>query len=132
MTDYIVYKENGEIVKTGFCDPSTFELQAGENEYVMQGTADDAIHMIVDGQIVEKPEPEPLTNQELQQLFQKKLRAQRNYLLEVTDWTQVNDIPFSDAKKLEWQNYRQQLRDLPSQYQSTTDIDDVVYPTMPE
>ena len=30
----------------------------------------------------------------------------------VTNWTQGADSPLSDAKKLEWQTYRQTLRDI--------------------
>ena len=53
------------------------------------------------------------------------------YLTE-SDWTQVNDSPLLDAKKAEWATYRQELRDLPSSHQSTTNFDDVVFPTQPD
>jgi len=41
-----------------------------------------------------------------------KHRAERNTKLKATDWTQGADSPLSDAKKLEWQTYRQALRDV--------------------
>jgi len=41
-----------------------------------------------------------------------KHRAQRNTKLSATDWTVGVDSPFNDAKKLEWQTYRQALRDI--------------------
>jgi hypothetical protein len=44
----------------------------------------------------------------------KALRGLRNYLLTASDWTQIIDSPLSDAKRQEWAEYRQSLRDLPS------------------
>ena len=61
-----------------------------------------------------------------------KVRMQRDILLATTDYTHLADSPLSHEKKLEWALYRQALRDLPSQYQDETDIDNVVYPTPPE
>lgn len=56
------------------------------------------------------------------------LRNQRNAKLLECDWTQVADAPVNAA---EWAAYRQQLRDLPSQYQTETDFANVVWPTPP-
>jgi hypothetical protein len=63
---------------------------------------------------------------------QGEIREQREYLLYRSDWTQASDAPLTDAKKAEWSTYRQALRDLPSQYTTETNIDNVVYPTRPE
>jgi len=41
-------------------------------------------------------------------------RSQRNILLTETDWTQLSDSPLASDKKTEWANYRQALRDLPT------------------
>ena len=60
------------------------------------------------------------------------LRLNRDALLTASDWTQVNDSPLTDAKKAEWATYRQALRDLPSSHESTTNINDVVFPTQPD
>lgn len=60
------------------------------------------------------------------------LRLKRDALLTESDWTQVNDSPLTDAKKAEWATYRQTLRDLPSQYTDSDNIDDVVFPTQPD
>lgn len=43
------------------------------------------------------------------------VRADRDARLAACDWTQVDDTPIGNAKKLAWANYRQSLRDLPSQ-----------------
>ena len=40
------------------------------------------------------------------------LRIHRNWLLKESDWTQFNDSPLSDSKKVEWATYRQSLRDI--------------------
>lgn len=61
-----------------------------------------------------------------------KVRMQRDILLAQTDYTILADSPLSDIKKVEWATYRQALRDLPSQYATETNIDNVVYPTRPE
>lgn len=45
----------------------------------------------------------------------KSVRADRDRRLAESDWTQVADVPFSEAKKAEWAAYRQALRDVPTQ-----------------
>ena len=63
------------------------------------------------------------------------LREQRNSLLNLTDWTQNDDVP--TETKTKWQTYRQQLRDLPAtaspKLNSEYDLDDtsVTWPTEP-
>jgi hypothetical protein len=44
-----------------------------------------------------------------------QVRAERDGLLLVSDWTQVADAPLSSEKKTEWATYRQSLRDITSQ-----------------
>ncbi|MBR1777610.1 MAG: phage tail assembly chaperone [Alphaproteobacteria bacterium] len=43
----------------------------------------------------------------------EKIRKKRNYLLAVSDWTQIPDSSIDCKEK--WQKYRQCLRDLPAQ-----------------
>lgn len=45
----------------------------------------------------------------------QQVRAERDPLLSACDWTQLLDAPCSDAKVLEWRQYRQALRDITSQ-----------------
>ena len=54
-------------------------------------------------------------------------RQKRNDLLAASDWTQANDSPLSNDKKIEWASYRTALRDLPS----SSDWPDVTFPTEP-
>lgn len=45
----------------------------------------------------------------------QQVRQQRNSLLTSCDWTQLGDSPLSSAIKLQWQGYRQALRDITTQ-----------------
>jgi len=60
-----------------------------------------------------------------------ELRAQRDYLLSSSDWTQIADSPFDATKKNEWRVYRQALRDLPSAYVTEQDFTNIVWPEKP-
>jgi hypothetical protein len=54
-----------------------------------------------------------------------QVRAQRNQLLQQSDWTQLPDVPI--ATKEAWAVYRQQLRDVTDQ----PDPFNIVWPTAP-
>lgn len=41
-----------------------------------------------------------------------EVRETRNLLLYQSDWTQFQDSPIIDSKLIEWQTYRQQLREI--------------------
>ena len=49
----------------------------------------------------------------------------------IIDWTQIPDSPLTDAKKAEWTEYRQALRDVPSNNSGSTEVDQVIWPTQP-
>jgi len=46
-----------------------------------------------------------------------------------SDWTQIQDVALTEAKKTEWIVYRQALRDIPENY---TNPDEVIFPDEPE
>ena len=52
-----------------------------------------------------EPIPEPI------EYALRHIRIRRRYLLNQCDWTQANDSPLSEEKKIEWANYRQTLRE---------------------
>ena len=56
--NYIVYDKDGNILKTGICPQDMVQLQAGTDEFVMEGAANDIEHRIVKGKIVRKSEAE--------------------------------------------------------------------------
>jgi hypothetical protein len=66
------------------------------------------------------PEPEPLT--------WDTIRAQRNFLLAQSDWTQLADAPLTAEQKNAWTVYRQALRDVPSSFSTP---EEVVWPAIP-
>lgn len=59
--NYIVFNSIGEILRTGMCADSDFELQAQETEYVIEGTANDLIHRINMATFEVEDKPELLT-----------------------------------------------------------------------
>ena len=56
------------------------------------------------------------------------IRNFRNKDLASSDWTILDDSPLASSKKLEWQVYRQKLRDIPK---DNDDPDDINWPTQP-
>jgi hypothetical protein len=76
--------------------------------------------------------PSPIPKEEIESKVlvksEENLRQTRNGLLSESDWTQIPDAPLTEAQKTEWQTYRQQLRDLPS---NTEDPRNVTWPTKP-
>jgi len=52
-----------------------------------------------------------------------ELRDKRNNLLRLTDWTSLPDVNLTDEQRTNWREYRQSLRDFPSQVSDPTDPD---------
>ena len=132
MKSFIVYKSDGKIVRTGSCVDSDFDMQAGEDEFVIEGIADDTLSIISDGKIVNAPEADATNTDDLIHQTQKESRANRNARLQKSDWTQFPDSPLTTEKKAEWMTYRQALRDVPSNNANVTSLDDIIWPTKPE
>ena len=61
----------------------------------------------------------------------EEIRQERDSLLFQCDWTQLSDTPLTNEKKVEWGTYRQQLRDVPIDNSSATDLGQVAWPTPP-
>jgi len=122
MNSYTIYKtDTGEIIGTTTSDITIDQVSLNDGESAIEGNYSGLEYKIENNQAV--PRTEPIT---------ELIRQKRNDLLIASDWTQVNDSPLSDTKKAEWATYRQKLRDLPSSHQSTTNFDDVVFPTQPD
>lgn len=129
MINYIVYSSLGEILRTGICSNNDFSIQAGDGEFVMEGTADPRYQKVQDGVVVSKSQSD-IDSFNIK-ITQDNLRYIRNNMLLQTDWTQMPDAPLSSEQKQQWATYRQQLRDLPSLYSTETNIDNVVFPEKP-
>jgi hypothetical protein len=74
------------------------------------------------------PVPEPIPEPEPEPLTWDIIRAERNFLLSQSDWTQLADAPLNPEQKQDWTVYRQALRDVPS---SASSPEEVVWPTAP-
>jgi hypothetical protein len=53
MKSFIVCNQEGKILRTGYCPNSMLEIQAGENEIVIEGVADDSKHYIKNKKVAE-------------------------------------------------------------------------------
>jgi hypothetical protein len=86
---------------------------------------------VIEGiEVVQYEQVREKTQQELEQetnQMWENIRVQRNELLLESDWTQLSDSPLSEEKKIEWQTYRQELRDITSQQ----DPFNIIWPTKP-
>lgn len=126
MKFFTVYNSSGKILRSGSCQDSVYEMQAGPEENILEGAYSDTEFFVVDGVIRKIPErpkedwifdfstgewvqPE-FTAIDRQEAF-TQLRDARDELLKRSDWTQVPDAPVDHTA---WATYRQELRDLPS------------------
>ena len=122
MNSYTIYKtDTGEIIGTTTSDITINEVLLNDNESAIEGNYSGLEYKILDNEAVLRTEP-----------ITDLIRNIRNDMLSASDWTQTIDCPLSNAKKAEWATYRQELRDLPSLHESTTNINDVVFPTQPD
>lgn len=60
-----------------------------------------------------------------------EIRGDRNRRLYECDWTQLDDCKLSLTKKGEWTEYRQALREVPTNNSGVTHADNVVWPDQP-
>ena len=122
MNTFTVYDlTTGEIDHSTTTVAEINEVGLQEGQGIIEGSYQANEYIVVDGEAVVRTDN-----------ILEILRLKRDALLTESDWTQVNDSPLSDTKKAEWATYRQELRDLPSSHQSTTNFDDVVFPTQPD
>jgi len=122
MNTFTVYDlTTGEIDHSTTTVAEINEVGLQEGQGIIEGSYQANEYIVVNGEAVIRTDN-----------ILEILRLKRDALLTESDWTQVNDSPLSDTKKAEWSTYRQELRDLPSSYQSTTNFDDVVFPTQPD
>lgn len=57
-----------------------------------------------------------------------QIRSRRDQLLSKSDWTRLDDVNLNEQQKSDWQEYRQNLRDIPNAYSK---VEDIVWPTEP-
>ena len=78
------------------------------------------------------PTDEQLASEKIEQdaALGNEHRSLRNALLAASDWTQANDSPLANDKKIEWATYRTALRDL-SSHANWPFLLDTDWPTKP-
>lgn len=122
---FTVYNSSGNITKTYMGTLENLTLNLESNESYIEGEYFDEEYKIVDGEAVLKTEEEKLLPIEEVWI---NLRDTRDILLQSSDWTQVSDVPLTDEQKQAWANYRNALRQLPS---NTADPRNPTWPTKP-
>ena len=108
--DYSIYNADGSFLKNVTCSSESLTAMIPEGGYSVEGKQS-ILSTCVDG-ILLTPTETQINNLNTENAS-ADLRFQRDKLLIKSDWTQLPDSPLSDAKKLEWATYRQQLRDIP-------------------
>lgn len=148
MTSAIFYDDLGKVISIRGGSRASCELSLVQNPQMTGLVTDEEVtldsHYVMAGRIHEMPpkpsnahvfeyrtklwvyDPAPAHNETM-----FAVRVQRNSALTSSDWTQMPDTPLSTEQQVAWQNYRQQLRDLPSNYPDATSIDDITFPTPP-
>ena len=123
MKHYIIYDNNGDILRKGTCQDSDFDIQAKNEENIIEGECfDDVNYKVINGELVYSPK------QKSDDELLKDIRKQRNAILSQTDWTQMPDSPLTDTQKAQYKAYRQALRDLPLKYATMNNINEVIFP----
>jgi hypothetical protein len=123
VKNFVVYEEGGTILRSGVCAEADFVIQAQDGEFILEGVADDATQMVVDGSVVDKE------HVETDELKETNARLERDALLRESDWTQVLDAPLTDDQKTQYRTYRQALRDI-TLHQNWPDLADEDWPTL--
>lgn len=125
MKHFVIYLENGQIIRSGVCQDETFDLQANEGEFILE-TEYDSNQYVKDGQLVAMPaQPSPdyvfdySTKNWVIDVFAatQKAYAKRNELLN-TYIDRINPIWWASMTPEQQQthiNYRQHLLDIPAQ-----------------
>ena len=95
------------------------------------GIPDGSLHQITEEEVIEIQTYRIKTELEIEIELNSKwsqIRFQRNKLLLECDWTQLVDTQLTSEKKIEWQTYRQLLRDVTLQ----SDPYNIIWPDEPE
>jgi len=121
MNIFTIYNlETGEIEYSTTTIAEIDEVGLLDGQGIIEGSFQPNEYKVINGEAV-------IRNDNVLEI----LRLKRDALLKESDWTLMPDSPLSDAKKTEWATYRQSLRDLPSNNNDITSIDDVVFPSKP-
>lgn len=124
----LIVRRNTFEVVNGEYDVSWFNVEDGEEKLILNEPISESYERIA-LPLTDPPEfliAEPLIPDNL-----ADLRVERDILLKESDWTQLPDSPLSAEKKAEWAAYRQALRDLPLNSDTSLQYKDIQFPTPP-
>lgn len=139
MKHFVVYSGNGRIIRFGLCQDETFDMQAGEGEFILEAESV-GNQYIQNGELVDMP-PQPSldyvfdydTKQWTPDIFAatQKAYAKRNELLS-NGPDRISPIWWSSMtpeQQQAWSAYRQHLLDVPEQPGFPLEIDWSAPPT---
>ena len=118
--------DNQTVKSYGWYPYRFVEAEKNENQFY-----DGSDIVIEENEVVEYQKVRNKTQQEIEQEISNEwdsVRNKRNILLAECDWTQLADSPLTNQKQIEWQIYRQQLRDITTQQNPFS----ISWPTPPE
>lgn len=131
---YAIYEQSsGEIRSVGYSpdgdEPAEGALVGNSGLFTLHCATEPVNFsdcLVSNGVIVSKTQA-AIDAQNLQAAW-NELKQIRTSRLSRCDWTQAQDTPLTEAKRLEWSVYRQALRDLPA---NTVDPANPTWPTEP-
>jgi hypothetical protein len=130
MVDYIIYTDEVVNMRVSCIEADVQTMATANNAYYVLDTFDGyELNQleVVDGVLQVKPQS--VQDAEIEANLLDSLRRRRTFLLSETDWTDLPNSPLSSEKKVEWQNYRAALRDMPA---NTTDPENPEWPLPPQ
>lgn len=151
--NYTVYDiQTKEVLRSGVCSEHDFALQPSDGQGVIEGEYSASDTYVDNGVAVAYTEQQAQAKANQPSLFfvwsnqtfqwedprnsQQKyndavdsINLQRVELLYKSDWTQIPNNPLTPQKQQQWADYRQQLRDIPTQSGYPFNV---VWPTQPE
>lgn len=129
----------GEIIQSGHCPDDDYVLQqVPEGCSIIDMESTPSNQYVENSVVVNKPlQPNEFCVFDYQSkqwipnadLAKQYVSRQRNTFLYQSDWTQIPNNPLTPEKQQQWADYRQQLRDIPTQSGYPFNV---VWPTQPE
>lgn len=121
---WVNYNKNTELLSAdGYLPVVVIEEATADRPVVKYREVNGQIEQYAEAALVPSV-PEPTEEQQ-----EMQVRAARNSLLTLCDWTQLDDAPLTAEQKQAWAEYRQALRDVPEQAGFP---DAVIWPSTPE
>lgn len=107
---YIVSADSGRFLRSGQVADNDLASQRGDGELLFEGTwplGCDRINMET-----KEPMLKIVTDEESRNELARAVKARRNDLLRLSDWTQLADVSLTGDQIASWTVYRQALRDI--------------------